>query len=194
MKKLVVAASVATLALAGAAFAETHKPGGGGGEQTLARADALARSAQMFDRMDANKDSKLDAADREARRTAAFDRLDANKDGNISRAEFAAPRPVMGAGAERRGNGMGHGMGHGMGQRRGGGMMLMRMADSDRDGAVSRAEFATAAAARFDRVDANRDGQITPAERQAARAAMRQRMQDRMQLRGQGGEAQLPVN
>ena len=58
-----------------------------------------------------------------------------------------------------------------------GGMMLMRMADSNRDGAVTRDEFTAAAATRFDAADTNRDGTLTPAERQAARSAMHERMQ-----------------
>lgn len=183
MKKLALALSIAALAIGGAAIAEAPKAGAVANDRTVTRAEALERSGRMFERMDANKDGKLDAADREARRAAVFDRIDANKDGMISRAEFSAPRPAMGgrmAGgqeSEMRGHGM---RGHG---RHGG--MMMRMADSDRDGSVTRAEFAAAAAARFDRTDSNRDGQITPAERQAARAAMHEHMHGAMQHGGQ---------
>ena len=77
--------------------------------------------------------------------------------------------------------------GHGMG-----GMMLMRMADSNRDGAVTKDEFAAAAATRFDASDTNRDGQLTPAERQAARGAMRERMRGMMQHHSADGEAKAP--
>lgn len=190
MKKLALAVSLTTLALALAAVAqaETPKAGDSGNDRTIARADALERAGRMFDRIDANKDGKLDAADHEARRTAAFDRIDANKDGAISRAEFTAMRPDMA------GSGAGHGEkrgGHG-GMHARGGMgraMMPQMADSDRDGSVSRAEFAAAAASRFDRADSNRDGQLTPAERQAARAAMRERMQHR----GHGAGAPVPA-
>lgn len=195
MKKLALAASLATVAIAGLAYAADAPMGGNlmdrpAMNQTVARADALARAGQMFDRMDANRDGKLDLADREARRTAAFDRIDANKDGAISRAEFTAMRPQGGMGRESmrhggmRHEGMNHGgmnqgarMGHGMhGRGKMAGMML-RMADSDRDGAVTRAEFTAAATARFDRMDSNHDGQLTSAERQAARAAMHEAMQ-----------------
>ncbi len=199
MKKFALAISISALAAGSVAIAEAPKSGGQ--DRTVTRADALERSGRMFDRMDANKDGKLDSADREARRTAAFDRIDANKDGMVSRAEFTAMRPAMGGrGAgqgEMRGDGGEHqGMrGHGM-RRHGmrGGMMMMRMADADRDGAVTKAEFATAAATRFDRTDSNRDGQITPAERQAARAAMRERMQGSAQHRDHGAGMQHPAN
>lgn len=192
MNKLALAVSIATLTLAGLAQAEAPKAGDSGNTRTIARADALERANRMFDRIDANKDGKLDAADREARRTAAFDRMDANKDGSISRAEFAAMRPGM---AGRGGGQGGHpGMHAGMHARGMGRAMIMQRADSDRDGGVTRAEFAANAASRFDQADSNRDGQLTPAERQASRAAMRERMHEAMQRRGAGMAAPVPVN
>jgi hypothetical protein len=62
--------------------------------------------------------------------------------------------------------------GHG---KRGGhhGMMMMGKADTDGDKAISQAEFQTAALARFDAADANKDGQVTAEERQAQRGAWR---------------------
>jgi hypothetical protein len=51
--------------------------------------------------------------------------------------------------------------------------------DLDHDGRVALAEANRAALQRFDRVDANHDGTITPDERQAAREAYRDRMQER---------------
>jgi hypothetical protein len=49
--------------------------------------------------------------------------------------------------------------------------------DKDGDGAISKAEWTAAGrpAARFDAVDANKDGKVTAAELDAAMAAMRQR-------------------
>ena len=186
MKKLALAVSIATLACAGVALAATPNTEGAGRDRTTTRAEALERANRMFDR------------------------ADINKDGMISRAEFTAMRPGMGGrgagqgemhgqGGEHQGmrNHGGHGQGmrgHAMRGGMGGGMMMMRMADADRDGAVTRAEFTTAAATRFDRTDTNRDGQLTPAERQAARAAMRERMQEAMQRRGQGAGMQAPAN
>ena len=53
--------------------------------------------------------------------------------------------------------------------------MMMKL-DSDQDGRISRAEAAAGdgkMAPRFDQMDANKDGQVTAEERQAARQAMR---------------------
>jgi streptogramin lyase len=66
-----------------------------------------------------------------------------------------------------------------MGRRGGGermGMMLMHMADADKDGSVTQAELASAALAHFDKTDANKDGQVTRDERRAARQQMREQM------------------
>jgi len=148
------------------------------GNGTLTRSEAQSHAAEKFAKMDANKDGKLDASDRAAKRTAMqakmFDGLDANKDGSISKAEWdqhsadrAAKRGEKRADAGEGKRGMrGH---HG---RRGGdhGMMMGR-ADADGDKAVSLAEFQTAALARFDAADADKDGQVTAEERAAQRQA-----------------------
>jgi hypothetical protein len=57
-------------------------------------------------------------------------------------------------------------------------MMMGRMADTDKDGAVSQAEFMAAAMQRFDRADANHDGTVTRDERKAAFQAMRGHMRE----------------
>lgn len=112
----------------------------------------------------------------------AFDRLDANKDGMISRDEFAKGRElriekrmVMRQGGERADATPGAGremsirrMGGGMGMGMGGGRMIM-MADSNKDGRITLAEAEAMALQHFDRMDANRDGQVTPEERRAGR-------------------------
>lgn len=165
-------------------------PGGADRNATQTRAEAETRAAGMFARMDANKDGKLDATDRAAKRTEMqakmFERLDANKDGNISKAEWdqhgadrAARRAERGekrADAGEAGDGKRHAM-RGHHGKRGGhrGMMVMGKADTDGDKAISQAEFLTAALARFDAADANRDGQVTPEERKAQRDAWRAR-------------------
>ena len=193
MKKIAIGLSLAALAVAGTAMAE-QAWGPGQRDATVTRADALARAAQMFDRLDVNNDGKLDPADREAMHAAMFDKIDTNKDGQLSRAEFMAMRPDMGGhamggeGPKMDGDhmGAGHMGGHGMG-----GMMLMRMADTNHDGTVSKDEFMAAAATRFDSADTNHDGSLTPAERQAAHQAMRERMRGTMQHR-MGGEGATP--
>ncbi len=157
----------------------------------LTRAEAEAHAKAMFVKLDVNKDGKLDQADRAARhaerRAQMFDRLDANKDGSISkaewdqadaarqakRAEWKAKRGeragAPGNGAER------HAMrGHHGGKRGGhGGPGGWMKADANGDKAISQAEFVAGALARFDRMDANKDGKVTVEERQAMRQAMR---------------------
>jgi len=168
------------------------------GNGVLTRAEAQAAATQMFAKMDANKDGKLDAADRAARHAAMqakrFAALDANSDGSISKAEWdqhgadrqakraewkgkrAAAGGEAGEGKRMRGH---HGKRGGHHGKRGGhhgmrgdhGMMMKADADADGDKAISQAEFQTAALARFDRLDANKDGQVTAEERQAQRTA-----------------------
>jgi len=163
-------AAATTLVAGGGAYAQSEPRG----ETT--RAETERRTAELFGRMDANGDGVLDDAVREAARRAAFDTIDTDKDGAISFAEFDARRDQRReAGAERRGPGGPDRAGFG---RRGGpgGTGLARAADIDNDGTVTRAEFTTAALARFDRVDANGDGTISLEERREARQQMRHHM------------------
>jgi len=166
----------------------------------VTRADAQAQASRMFARLDVNHDGKLDPADRAAQQTAMFDSMDTDKNGQISRAEFAAHHPgghdmaggeAMRAGAgERRGHKMGqgpmaegrmgHGGGHRMGQGRDRAMMMMRVADTNKDNAVSEAEFTAAGTAMFDRADTNNDGKVSREERRNGRMAMRQMMRGSM--------------
>ena len=167
---LSLAAATAVLA-AGAAYARGEPRG----ETT--RADVEQRTADLFGRMDANADGVLSDADRAAARREAFDRIDADKDGTISFAEFDARGDGhREARAERRGP---RGSGEGRFGHRSGGRELARGADADADGRVSQAEFTTAALARFDRADANRDGTISAEERRDARQQMRHQRRGR---------------
>ena len=164
---------------------------GGDRNATQTRAEAQTRAAEMFAKMDANKDGKLDATDRTAQRAERqakmFASLDADGNGSISKAEWdkhgadrAAKRAERGekrAAAGEAGEGKRDGMRGGHHGKRGGhhamGGRMMGKADTDGDKAISQAEFQTAALARFDAADANKDGQVTPEERQAQRGAWR---------------------
>jgi EF hand len=169
---LLVGLAALSLGLGGsAAWAHEHRGGmlaDGDGNGAVSRSEAQAGASKAFARMDANGDGALTPADREARmaerRAAMFDRLDADKNGQISRKEFAA-RPA----GEKQGK-RGHRMGMGMGMwgERGGAMMMQR-ADANSDGRITQAEFTAAALARFDRTDADRNGEVTAAERKAMR-------------------------
>lgn len=162
----------------------------------VTRAEFDTRHAEMFTRMDANGDGSVTREERRASRAnfmqqmreSREDRIDANDDGNISRDEFLAEplarfarmdanndgqlsadeRPDRGErghwGGRRGGH---HGGGHhGMG---------MRGGDANNDGTLTRAEFDTAGAARFQRLDANSDGRITQEEMDAMRGGHRRR-------------------
>ena len=70
MKKTLIGLSLVALAAGGVAIAQ---PMGGPGRdpmagKTVTRAEAQTRAAEMFARMDANKDGKLDKAEWQARK------------------------------------------------------------------------------------------------------------------------------
>ncbi|RQW45247.1 EF-hand domain-containing protein [Novosphingobium sp. LASN5T] len=193
MKKIVLGISAAAFALgAGALYAAA--PEGPAGDVTWA--EAKAKADEMWAKLDVNKDGKLDQADRDAKVLQKFDAIDTNHDGSISRDEFLAHHNAMhgpradgpGAGPEeghrwhRGGRGGPEGRGPGGLGAGGPGMMVLRMADANKDGVVTKAEYDAAVKAHFDRVDTNHDGKISKEERKAARDAMRARFG-----RGPGG-------
>jgi Ca2+-binding EF-hand superfamily protein len=199
MNKLSFFAGAALLAMAGAAAAQG--PGRGprpDRNADVTRAQVIERSDQAFARLDANNDGRFTPEEarargeqrREQRMARMFDRLDANHDGSITREEMAQAHANRGGpggpGAEggRRGPG-GPGMRH-RGMRHGGpggpggpgmrGMRGQRMFGEQ--GFVTREQFRERALARFDRADANHDGTVTAAERQAMRGQWRQGRRD----------------
>lgn len=181
----------------------------GDGAVTRAESQAHAKSmfAKMDANNDGKLDQTDFEAHREQMKAMMFDKLDANHDGSVSRDEFMAFEgpgkghhhgmggmggpgmggPGMGGpgmgGTGMGGTGMGGpgmdgaGMHHGKGMRGYPGMMMK--ADTDKDGAVSQAEFLAAADKRFDAADANHDGKITREERQAHRQQIRDKWRDR---------------
>ena len=193
MKKVFPALGAVTLALAlGAGAVAYAAPGDvrrgmdADGNGTISRAETQAAVVARFAKADTNGDGVLNQADQAARMGQMFDKMDTDKNGSLSRAEFAAAHSGMGMGHGEHG-GMDHGKmggdhkmgGSGMrGHRMGGGGagMMLKMADANNDGAVSRDEATAAALKHFDQMDANKDGQVTQAERQAAMKAMGERM------------------
>jgi Ca2+-binding EF-hand superfamily protein len=178
MNKLLLGA--VALAVAVPALAQIAPPVGMAPRATVAhtRDQAVAKVRDRFARMDANRDGfvageelqsmrgRQKLGERGARNRmatanpgAAFDRLDANRDGAISRDEFGRAREMRSEVRGLRKAGRTRGMGGGM----------MKLADRDRDGRISLQEATTSALQRFDRVDANRDGRITPDERRQNR-------------------------
>ncbi len=201
MKKITFVTGAALFAIAGAAIAQS-----GGGPRPDRNADqtrqqVIERTDQRFAALDANRDGRVTPEEmrqhgeqrRAQRSERMFDRLDANRDGNITREEWTQARTQRGARmAERRaqaGQGERAGRPHGMrgmrGMRGGPGMR------GDRHGArmfgeqgfVTQEQMRERALARFDRLDANRDGTVTAAERQQARQQMREQFRQRMQER-----------
>lgn len=192
MKKTLIGLSALALGLAGAAYAQEAMPGGDPlGGKTVSKTEFLAKGAAMFDKMDVNHDGKLDQADRAAHEAAKFDALDTDHNGSLSRAEFAAAHQRGPEGAGPDGKRMRHG---GPGGERGGhmGMMMMHMADTNKDGAVTRDEFAAAQAKHFDMLDTNHDGQLTQAERKAAHDRMKGMGGKRGGMR-HGGHGDMPM-
>ena len=215
MKKIALGLSLAALSIGSIAYAANHDGPDADGDRTVTRAEAQAHAAEMFAKMDANKDGRLDQADRAAHESSMrdehFAKLDANKDGSISRQEFdAAHSGGPDAGARMGHQGMGHqGMGHQgkSGAMMGGGgpggenrgammMMMMPMVDTNKDQAVSKDEFAAAHLKHFEMSDTNKDGRLTPEERQAARTKMRAQMRSKMgaKMDGHGMPATPPAN
>ena len=151
------------------------------------RADLKARLEQRFDAADANRDGTVTPEERKAQRVArrdamrerVFARLDTDKNGAISKSEFTAPPPRGPEGAGMRGPGKrGHGLrdGHGRGHGRMAGAMPGHGPAAQKNQPITRTAFVDAGLSRFDRVDTDHDGTISPAERDAARKAMRDRL------------------
>ena len=154
MKKLTFLAGAALLGLAGTALAQPAAPPRGERNADVTRQQVIERTQQRFAR------------------------LDLNRDGNVTRAEFDQARGQMREHrAERRAE---HGPGRGMRGRRG----MHRQGMFGQQGFVTREQFEQRALARFDRLDADRNGTLTAAERQQARETMRQRFRER---RGRNG-------
>lgn len=198
MKKTLIAGAALAAMLSGSMAMAQPAPGQKRGPDAnqdgiVTQQEVRAQAAKMFERMDVNKDGKLDKADREARLAERFKKLDTDGSGEVSLAEMTAAREARQAQrAERktmradRGPGEpgarmgGKRGGHRMGMRGGRGMRggMMRL-DTNKDGAITLAEFEAGALERFNRQDTNKDGQVTQEERKAAREAMKQRWQQR---------------
>lgn len=84
-----------------------------------------------------------------------------------------APPPPPGKGGRHEGRHDGFGRHGRMGPMMGGGMFGFALADADKNGQVTLAEATSAALARFDRMDANKDGKLTAQERRDAMKQMR---------------------
>ncbi len=136
----------------------------------------VRRRARIFARIDANRDGVISSAEREASLIRWFARMDADRDGRLTRREFIAARQRLRGGPARR-------FGR-LDANRDGAISFrelldrraerMQAIDRDKDGKVSRREFLASSSRNsvifaqrqqlFERLDANRDGYITPLE------------------------------
>ena len=148
------------------------------GDQRLSRAEFVDARIQRLAAADTDRDGSVTReemravaqARRAERADARFERLDADNDGVISKAEFEARGEPRGdAGAHR-----GHARAGRMGDR----------------GPVVIAEARARAEAGFALMDADGDGYVTAAERQAARADRRQHRRERRMEHGAARRAQ----
>ena len=190
-------AGAAAIAIAGAAMAaEQYDDKGMMGEPT-SRAEVSAKVAEHFGKLDADKDGYVTDAEmkamrdqhrakmeerrgqraekREERRGDMFDKLDTDKNGSISRDEFAKAGEMR----DRRMAMRGHMMRRAMGDRMRG--RMLENADADNDGRISLQEMQAKALARFDEMDANRDGTVTREERRDMHMKMREERREKRQ-------------
>ena len=179
-KKLLIAAALATSAVGGIAVtASAMLPRGPmaadtNGDGVVTRSEFFTAAQARFAKRDTNGDRKLSGDEIDTgRRGEKLLREDANKDGIISFAEIAAAESAYFKAQDADGDGKLTGeemrpRGPRGGMRAMAGMML-RHADTKKDGKVSRDEARAEADQRFDRLDANHDGFIDRAEIDAMR-------------------------
>lgn len=126
---------------------------------TLAATTGAPASAQRFGGgdhfadADANGDRIITREEFAAARARSFDKLDRNGDGIVQKSDFnrlAKFKPEAGQRLQR----------------------MIDATDTNRDGKVTRDEFAAAPAPVFDRADTNGDGAVSKAEADAARSAL----------------------
>lgn len=125
---------------------------------TLVATPAAAQwfgGGDAFANADANQDGMITRAEFAATRAANFGRLDRNGDGAVSKDDLGRLARMRAQAAQRFDQ-------------------LIKAADTNGDGKVTRQEFAAAPMPMFDRADANGDGQVDRSEAAAAKAMLAQ--------------------
>jgi Ca2+-binding EF-hand superfamily protein len=122
---------------------------------------AVAAPGVPGDRFDPNGDGKVTVTELQQKSAERFKRMDANSDGTISKAEIDAAHAQR---AERRAHRGGPG----------GGDRLARL-DSDGNGVISLAEFNAGTTHMMQRLDTDKDGEISRDEFASARKGFRGR-------------------
>ncbi|MCY4393679.1 MAG: EF-hand domain-containing protein [Rhodospirillaceae bacterium] len=123
---------------------------------TAAAAPANAhRGLRMFDRADANKDGKVTRAEFTAARSARFAGIDANKDGALEVSELRAWKRTWPSRARD---------------------ARFKALDADGDGKIGVEEFVAQRKAQFTGIDSDKNGAVDKAEFDAAFDKVRERM------------------
>jgi len=168
-RKIALSALGAALVLSTAATASFAAPGKGHKDRMPIRQEAAF--VHLLRVADTNKDGKISKEEFTARQDALFAEIDKDKDGSITPKEMreyrqakmeafraAHPRPER---EEARADEAKAPQGWGKHGGKGGGFALIRWADTDENGQVSKAEFAAAGEKMFERLDNNKDGVIS---------------------------------
>lgn len=167
-----------------ASFAAPPAHGKGHGDRMPIRPEAAF--VHLLKVADTNKDGKISKEEFAARQDAIFTEIDKDKDGSITPKEMreyrqakmeafraANPRPERanakadeakgpeGKRAEREHGGRSGHQGWGKHGGKGAGLGMMRWADTDENGQVSKAEFTAAGEKMFERLDKYKDGVIS---------------------------------
>ena len=174
MKKIIVAAGLAAVAVSSIAAAQPARPRQAPAAD-LTRTQAIVQAEQLFARLDLNRDGQVVTQElqqafellrtqRQARMQERLAQMTPEQRAQMEqrRAEFQKRR------AETAAQGRGPGGPGGPGGPRGTHGFNPQMLGPD--GVATLADFREQAAQRFDRVDADRNGVITAAERQQLRA------------------------
>jgi hypothetical protein len=178
------AALALTAVIGGAALAQTaDRPShslraDADGDGRISRAEFVDGRLDRLSATDANRDGQVSVEERRSgidtrrnqRMSSRFETLDRDGDGSLSREEFMTGRQGRGPAAGRPGQDAVRGMGPHRGGRSG------RASErAQARGPISLAEVRGRLTARFDRLDASRDGYLSAEELRAGRDAMRNR-------------------
>ncbi|RZJ04092.1 MAG: EF-hand domain-containing protein [Brevundimonas sp.] len=200
MRKTILAGAFAALTVAAAGVAVAQQApramrADADGDGRISQAEFVGQRVERLTAADANRDGSVAPEEMRAafqaraaeRADARFQRLDADRDGAISRAEFDAPRAAGAEARPQRVARMHRGaarMHQGAARMAGGGQRM------EARGPISIAEVQGKAEQAFTRLDADHDGFVTAAERQAAAQAFREQRREYMTERRAARQAQ----
>ncbi|MBO0332301.1 EF-hand domain-containing protein [Sneathiella sp. CAU 1612] len=160
-RKIIIGSMIAALAIPALAIAATDGPHKG------------HHKGDIFERLDTNKDGEISFEEMTVRSTERFSRLDKDGNGTISVEEMTVKKKEFFDKLDKDGNGSiskeearaFHDMKREMRKERHASRML-EILDIDKDGVVTKEEFAAASDKRFEAADGNKDGVLSAEELQ----------------------------